>query len=87
MNRITPSYFLRVDRETETGKMFSINASLSDRLSFFDELLDSIIYSLLTSNKIKRFWRDLYYILEMYFKEQLRTLLERNEYNPHNLTI
>ena len=67
--------------------MFSINASLSDRLSFFDELLDSIIYSLLTSNKIKRFWRDLYYILEMYFKEQLRTLLERNEYNPHNLTI
>ena len=67
--------------------MFSINASLSDRLSFFDELLDSIIYSLLTSNKIERFWRDLYYILEMYFKEQLRTLLERNEYNPHNLTI
>ena len=58
--------------------MFSINASLSDRLSFFDELLDSIIYSLLTSNKIKRFWRDLYHILEMYFKEQLRTLLERN---------
>ena len=87
MNRITPSYFVRVDRATETGEMFSINASLSDRLSFFDELLDSIIYSLLTSNKIERFWRDLYYILEMYFKEQLRTLLERNEYNPHNLTI
>ena len=78
MNRITPSYFLRVDRETETGKMFSLNASLSDRLSFFDELLDSIIYSVSTKNKIEQFWRDLYHILEMYFKEQLRTLLERN---------
>ena len=36
-------------------------------------------------NKIERFWRDLHHRLEKYFKEQLHTLLERNEYNPHNV--
>ena len=36
-------------------------------------------------NKIERFWRDLRHKLEKYFKEQLHTLLERNEYSSHNM--
>ena len=37
-------YFLRVDRGTESGKMCSSHAFLSDRLSSFEDLLDSTIY-------------------------------------------
>ena len=50
-------YPLRVDRGTETGKMCSIHSFLSDRVSFLDDLLDSIIYGPSTSNKTERFWR------------------------------
>ena len=65
--------------------MCSIHASLSDSVSSLDDPLDSIIFGPSTSNKIEPFWRDFHHRLEKYFKEQLHTLLERNEYNPHNM--
>ena len=78
-------YFLRVDRGKETENICSIHASLSDSVSSLDDPLDSIIFGPSTSNKIEPFWRDFHHRLEKYFKEQLHTLLERNEYNPHNM--
>ena len=33
----------------------------------------------------KTFWRNLYYGLKKYFKEQLCTFLERNEYSSCNI--
>ena len=78
-------YFLRIDRGTETGKMCSIHAFPSDHVSCQDSPLDSIIYGPPTSNKIEPFWRDLHRRLEKYLRTIMRTLLERNEYNPHNM--
>ena len=77
--------YLIVDRGTETGKMRSIYASLSDSLSLFDDPLDSIIYCLSTSNKIEQIWCNLHHRLRKYFKQKLCTFLEQNEYSPHNL--
>ena len=54
-------------------------------VSSLDDPLDSIIYGPSTSNRIERFWFDLHHRLEKYFKEQLHTLLGRNEYNPYNM--
>ena len=63
-------YFLRVDRDTETGKMCSIHAFLSDRVFSFDDSLDSLTDGPSTNNKIERFKRDFYHKIEKYFKEQ-----------------
>ena len=72
-------YFIRVDRGKEIGKMYIIHGFVFDHFSSLDDVLDSVIYCLSTSNKIERFWSNLHYRLENYFKEQLHTLLERDE--------
>ena len=63
-------YFLRVDRDTETGKMCSIHAFLSGRVFSFDDSLDSLTDGPSTNNKIERFKHDFYHKIEKYFKEQ-----------------
>lgn len=77
--------FLRIDRGTETGKMCTIHAYISDRLGLFDDPLDSIMYGPSTTNKIERFWRDLHHRMETFFKDQLRQLLDERSYDPHDL--
>lgn len=80
--------FLRCDKGTETGKMASIHCYLmSDaELGIFDDPVESIAFGQGTTNKIERWWQDLHNRLEKYFKEQLRELLDANEYDPHKNT-
>jgi len=44
---------------------------------------DAIIKGPSTSNKIKRWWRELHERLEKFFREQLSVLLRGREYDPH----
>ena len=66
---------IRVDHDTETGKMATIQAYLASKVNLFDNPLDSDIYGKSTMKKIERFWRDLHEQMGKYFKAQLVELL------------
>ena len=76
--------FIRIDCGTETGKMATIQTNLSSKVSDLDDPVDSVIYGPSTTNKIERWWRNLYERLKKYFKEQLVELLRKNLHNPHD---
>ena len=79
--------FLRCDKGTETQKMASIHCYLmSTEQSMYDDPVESIAYGPSTTNQMERWWRDLRVGVENYFKEQLRELLDANEYDPHKDT-
>lgn len=73
--------FLRIDKDTESGKMATIHTYLIDKLNQFDDPTDSILYGPSTTNKIERWWRDLHERLEKYFKNQLLHLLRSTNYD------
>ena len=77
--------FLRMDRGTETGKMTTIHVYLHNDLSLFGDPVESVIYGPSTNNTIEWWWRDLHERLAMYFKLQLKTLLDSREYDPHDM--
>ena len=52
----------------------------------FDDPTEPVASGPSTTNKIERWWWDLYVRLEKYFKEQLMELLDTKEYNPHKDT-
>ena len=66
-------------------KMATIQTYLSNTVSDLDNPVVSVINGPSTTNKIERWWRDLYECLEKYFKEYLIALLRRNLYNPNGL--
>ena len=76
--------FLRMDKGKETGKMASIHCYLMSEVAedVFDDPMDCIAFGPSTPNKIERWWRDLHERLEMFFNEQLKELLDANEYDP-----
>ena len=78
--------FVRIDKDTETGKMATIQIYLMSQFGVMDDPLHSVIYGPSTTNKIERWWRDLHERLERYFKEELKELLRGREYDPHDLT-
>ncbi len=73
-------YNIRMDRgteqRTETGKLAAIHAFLRGKIGDMEDSTDSVVYGPSTSNKIKRWWRDLYERMEIFFKSQLTQLLQ-----------
>ena len=69
-SKILPTH-LRIDRGTETGKMATIQAYLSEKLNVMDDPTDAVIYGPSTTNKIERWWCELHERLETFFKTQL----------------
>ena len=64
----TLARFIRIDCGTETRKMAAIQTYLSSKVSDLDDPVDSAIYFPSTTNKIERWWGDLYESIEKYFK-------------------
>ena len=80
---ILPNY-LRIDKGTETGKMATIHAYLTDKLGVMEDATDSVLFGPSTSNKIERWWKELHERLEKYFKTQLYDLIKSKDYDPHD---
>ena len=77
------SNFVRIDRGTETGNLAAIHTFLRGNVGDMEDPIDSVIYS----NKIERWWRDLRERMELYFKHQLSELLSSRDYDPHCLVV
>eukprot|EP00794_Sanderia_malayensis_P007664 gene7664-8500_t len=77
--------FIRLDRGTETGKLATIHAFLRVQQGDTDDGTKFVIYGPSTSNKIERWWKDLHERMEKFFKMQLNELLDRRDYDPHNM--
>ena len=77
---ILPNY-LRIDKGTETGKMATIHAYLTDKLGVMEDATYSVFFSPSTSNKIERWWKELHERLEKYFKTQLYDLIKSKDYD------
>ena len=69
---------IRLDRGTETTTLATMHSSIHDSPDF-------VIYGASTSDTIKRWWKELHERLELYFKRQLKCLLDSRLYNPHDL--
>ena len=50
---ILPTY-LQIDKGTETGKMTTIHAYLTDKLDVMEDVTDSVLFGPSTSNKSER---------------------------------
>lgn len=74
---------LRIDQGTETGRIATLHVFL--RRNHGDMTLkDTVEYGSSTSNRIERWWKELYKRLEKFFKFQLLQLLEHGFYDPEN---
>ena len=59
--KVLPNY-LRIDKGTEHGVMVSIHAYLRSKYGDLDNPIDSVLYGPSTTNKLERWWRDLYFV-------------------------
>ena len=81
-----PTFNIRTDCETETGKLAAIHAFLCDNRDDVDDSTDLVIYMApAITNKIER-WRDLHERMEVYFKQQLSELLQTGSCDPNSVT-
>lgn len=72
---------LRLDKGTETVDLATMHSYLVSKHCDEEAAIDCVIYGPSTENKIERWWKELLERLEMFFKEQLRTLLEDGDYD------
>jgi len=76
---------LRIDRGTETDMMATLHCYMHQLVSNSDDntqfIENNIFYGPSTANKIERWWRELHYRLECYFKTQLAWLLDNGYYD------
>ena len=76
---------IRIDRGTETDTMAAIHCKLHELCGTYDDLeiiIDKFVkYGPSTANKIERWWRELHHRMEVFFKEQLRKLVEDGYYD------
>lgn len=78
--------FLRMDRDSETGKMATMHTFLMAKQNVLDYPVDSVAYGPSTTNKIQRWWRGLHERLEKYFNQQPKMLLEAKDYELSDIT-
>ena len=81
--KVIPNY-LRIDRGTETGVMATIHTYFRSKHGDLDDPVGSVVYGPSTSNKIKRWWRDLHERADKVLKVHLDQLLSTHHYDPHN---
>ena len=73
---------LRLDKGTETVDPATMHFYLVSKYSHDDDdETNCVIYGPSTENKIERWWKELLERLEMFFKEQLNTLVEDGDYD------
>ena len=72
---------LRADRGTETDVMATIHCFLREKHGDLENPTDAVLHGPSTRNKIERWWRDLHERMEMFFKDQLKSLAESVEYD------
>ena len=61
--------------------MATIHCFLREKHGDLENPTDAILYGPSTQNKIERWWRDLLERMEMFFKDQLKSLVESGEYD------
>lgn len=72
---------LRLDKGTETVDLATMHSYLVSKYSHDDDGTNCVIYGPSTENKIERWWKELLERLEMFFKQQLNTLVEDGDYD------
>jgi len=61
--------------------MATIHCFLREKRGDLENPTDAVLYGPSTQNKIERWWRDLHERMEMFFKDQLKSLVESGEYD------
>lgn len=74
---------IRMDKGTETGVMATMHCYLLEQVLPDEDPVNSVIYGSSMNNRIERWWRELHERLEVYFKEQLKQLLDQGDYDRH----
>ncbi len=72
---------LRVDKGTETVDLATMHSYLMAKYYDEETAADCVLYGPSTENKIERWWKELLERLELFFKEQLRTLVKDGDYD------
>ena len=74
-----------VPDKNHAKKKYSLETERKETEHFIAKKLITIKLGLYGKRAGNFFWRNLHHRLQKYFKEQLRTFLERNECSPHNI--